>query len=532
MGVNLSINRSLRLFILFAIAIFGALLFAISAVAQPGSSGAQKSGVILTIDGPVSPPVADYLAREIENASAEQKELVIIEIDTPGGLVDSMKTIIKAILASDTPVATYVSPQGARSASAGLYIMYAAHVSAMAPATNTGAATPVELGGAPSDDSPLDENPFGAPDPKNVDQPESIEGGAEAEETDDAETRTPEELQDRDRSVTDEDVAPMADDGPEGDAGRTRGDPLSSGDALRAKVINDSVAYIRALAEERGRNADWAESAVRDAASVTANEALDLGVIDLIADDIDDLLQQIDGQTVVVASGEKVIATENLQLERIEPTFLERILSFIADPNVAVILMSLATTGIIIEMWNPGSIFPGVVGVVCLILGFYAFQVLPFNWLGVALMLAGGLFILIEAFTPTFGLAGLAGLIIFGFGLFVVFPEGFRVSAGVIFSILAIAGGLLALILFAVVGSRSHGPLIGAEAIRRREGVVDEWHGREGWVIVEGERWRARADKPFSPGDKVRVVEVDGLVLVVKQAKAGGFLGGLQPKEA
>jgi membrane-bound serine protease (ClpP class) len=194
--------------------------------------------------------------------------------------------------------------------------------------------------------------------------------------------------------------------------------------------------------------------------------------------------------------------------------------------------MSLATTGIIIEMWNPGSIFPGVVGVVCLVLGFYAFQVLPFNALGLALMGIGATMILIEAYTPTLGLVGLAGLGLFGFGLFVVFPEGFRVSAAVIGTIMAIAGAFLGLVLFAVVGSRSHGPMIGAEAIRRREGVVDDWHGKEGWVIVEGERWRARADKPLSRGDRVRVLEIDGLVLVVKQAKAGGLLSGLQPKEA
>jgi len=499
-------------------ALLGAALFAFSAFAQNNAAGPSKSGVILTIDGPVSPPVADYLAREIGNASDAGRELVIIEIDTPGGLVDSMKTIIKAILASDTPVATYVSPQGARSASAGLYIMYAAHISAMAPATNTGAATPVEVGGAPSEDNPLEDNPFGEEAPAEEEAEPAASDEGESDPVLDEETiETAEDIVD---AV--EEVRPSA----------SEDNPLSSNDALRAKVINDSVAYIRALAEERGRNADWAEEAVRDAASITANEALELGVIDLIADDIDDLLRQIDGRSVAVASGAKTLDTDNLQLERIEPTFLERILSFIADPNVAVILMSLATTGIIIEMWNPGSIFPGVVGVVCLILGFYAFQVLPFNWLGVALMLAGAVFILVEAFTPTFGLAGLAGLIIFGFGLFVVFPEGYRVSPGVIFSILAIAGGLLAIILFAVVGSRSHGPLIGAEAIRRREGVVDDWDGREGWVIVEGERWRARSDKPLSPGDKVRVVEVDGLILVVKQAKAGGFLGALQPKEA
>lgn len=484
--------------------LFGAaLFFTITAMAQNAASPAPKEGVILTLNGPVTPPVADYLAREISAASDADKELIIIEIDTPGGLVDSMKSIIKAILASETPVATYVSPQGARSASAGLYIMYAAHISAMAPATNTGAATPVEIGGAPSEDSPFD------------DDDRSEEEGLE------------------DENAADENAG---EDSQGGEDGRTNSEPasspLSSNDALRAKVINDSVAYIRALAEERGRNADWAEAAVRDAVSVTANRALELGVIDLIAEDIDDLLQQIDGKTVNTAGGDKTIASADLKLDRVEPTMAEKILSFIANPNVAVILMSLATTGIIIEMWNPGSIFPGVVGGVCLVLGLYSFQVLPFNWLPLVLMGIGAALIVIEAYTPTFGIAGLTGLGLFGVGMYFLFPESLRVSPSVIGTMLAISGALLGLILVAVIGSRSHGPMIGGEAVRRREGVVEDWDGKEGWVIVEGERWRARSDKPLTTGDRIKVVEVDGLVLVVKQAKAGGLLGGLQPKEA
>ncbi len=466
-----------------------------SAVAQEPEP--PRSGVALELNGPVTPANAQYVAREIADASASGKELVLIEIDTPGGLVDSMKTIIKAMLASDTPVVTFVAPKGARSASAGLYIMYAANVSAMAPGTNTGAATPVEVGGPPSDESPFEEE---KPAEKNDPAPASGEESAPAvnPQTDEPQSGTP---------------------------------PLANNDALRAKVINDSVAYIRSLAELRGRNADWAEKAVREAASVTSSEALELGVIDLIAEDRDDLLAKLDGRVVKTPKGEKTLQTRNLTLEEIEPTFIERILGFIADPNVAVILMSLATTGIIIEMWNPGSIFPGALGVLCLILGLYAFQVLPFSWLGAMLMGAGAILIIVEAYAPTFGLAGLTGLGIFAAGLYLVFPEGFRVSTSLIATIVATAGAFLALILFAIVGSRSHGPMIGAEAIRRREGVVDDWDGKEGWVIIEGERWRARSDRPLSPGDRVKVIEIDGLVLVVKQAKAGIFPLGA-PQEA
>lgn len=507
------------------------------------TANAAREGVILTLDGPVTPPVAEYLSREIGLASEAGKELVIIEIDTPGGLVDSMKTIIKAILASDTPVATYVSPQGARSASAGLYIMYSAHISAMAPATNTGAATPVDVGGAPpSDDRPLEDNPLEERAPGKVGNPAPAEGGADAEPAESVRDSAPEsasdsgadgaadeEIADDTRSVADdirervEEIRPGA---------GSRDNPLSSPDAMRAKVVNDSVAYIRALAEERGRNADWAESAVRDAASITANTALEINVIDLIADDIDDLLTQIDGRTVAVASGEKTLATADLKLERVEPTLVETILSFIANPNVAVILMSLATTGLIIEMWNPGSIFPAFVGLVCLALGLYSFQVLPFNWLPLALMGIGAIMIAVEAYSPTFGLAGLGGLGLLGVGMYFLFPESLRVSPVTIGAMLSVVGALLGLVLFAIISSRSHGPLIGGDAIKKREGIVDSWDGREGWVIVEGERWRARADKPLSKGDRVRVVEIDGLVLVVKMAKAGGFLGALSTGEA
>ena len=494
-----------------AAVLYGAVAFfsPVAATAQDAPAVADPApraeGVILTLDGPVTPASAQYLAREIDRASSANKDLVVIEIDTPGGLVDSMKTIIKAMLASDTPIATYVSPQGARSASAGLYIMYAAQISAMAPNTNTGAATPIELGGGSGESPPKGDDPA---TPEKITQPEPVSGGEDAQPANDGRDRAPETLRDAPRK------------------------PLANNEALRAKVINDSVAYIRALAEERGRNADWAEKAVREAASVTSRIALKLGVIDYVADDLDDLMRQIDGKTVSTAAGEKRLQTANISFERIEPTFVEKLLGFIANPNVAVILMSLATTGIIIEMWNPGSIFPGAVGVTCLLLGLYALQVLPYNWLPLALMGVGAILIAVEAYTPTFGLAGLFGLGLVGTGMYFLFPEGFRVSPIVIATLIGLVGALLGVVFFALVGSRAHGPMIGGDAVRRREGIVDDWNGKEGWVIVEGERWRARADKPLSKGDKVKVIDVDGLVLVVKQAKAPGLLSGLAPGAA
>ncbi|MEO0397893.1 MAG: nodulation protein NfeD [Pseudomonadota bacterium] len=490
----------------------GAALFALSATAQETEPAApSRAATVLTLNGPVTPASADYLAREIGNADAGDHELIVIEIDTPGGLVDSMKTIIKAILSSETPVASFVSPQGARSASAGLYIMYASHVSAMTPFTNTGAATPVELGGTPSGDNPFEgESPFDEAADERAEGETVSDDGAE------------ESLESAPRGASDELGGEMVETGDR---------PLGNEDAMRAKIINDSVAYIRALAEERGRNADWAERAVREGVSVTHNEALELGVIDLVAADLDELLTAIDGRTVETIAGPKTLQTSSLSITRVEPTFIEQILNFIANPNVAVILMSLATTGIIIEMWNPGSVFPGALGALCLILGLYSFQVLPFSWLGAALMGVGLILMTVEAFTPTFGIAGVFGLLVFGAGLYTVFPDQFRVSTGLIGVMMASVGGLLGLMLIAVVGSRSHGPLIGSEAIRKREGYVDDWDGKEGWVVVEGERWRARADKPLNPGDKIKVVEVDGLVLVVRQAKGVNLLASLAPSE-
>ncbi len=501
-----------RSFYFLLIGLGAAMLFS-GAFAKILAQGDQinPTGVILTLDGVVEPTVAGYLDREIKLANETGADLIIMEIDTPGGLVTSMKDIIKSILASDVPVVTYVSPQGAQSASAGLYIMYSAHVSAMAPATNTGAATPVSMGGdgGGGDDEPL----FPLPDeePAATDEESS-------DETSDADAASG-DLVETDEEVADE---PKISDFPAD----------SSEDAMRRKVINDSVAYIRSLAEERGRNADWAERAVREAVSVTANKALELNVVDLLADDLDDLLVKIDGRVVETAAGEVTIRSQGMQLTKVAPKSWEILLAIITDPTIATILLSIGTLGITAEIWNPGSIFPGTVGLVCLSLAFYSFSILPYNGLFLALMGIGVLLVILEAYTPTFGIAGLFGLALFGTGLYFLFPEEVgRVSPATIISILAVGGVLLGAILVALVRSRGHGPLIGAEAIRRREGKVDEWDNQkgEGMVIVDGERWRARSKQPLSPGDRVRVVEVDGLVLDVKSAQADSALSRLMP---
>lgn len=471
----------------------GALAATVSVVSANLQTETPRQAVVLDIEGAIGPPTVQYVERELAKAVEADAEVIVLRIDTPGGLLDSMKSIIKAMLATDAPVVTWVGPQGARSASAGLYIMYAADVSAMAPNTNTGSATPVEVGGAPA-----------APEP--------------AETADENET-TSEETTSEDASESD--AAEQSDEPADETADETP--PLANDDALRAKIINDSVAYIRSLAEESGRNADWAEKAVREAANVPAREALELGVIEIIAEDLDDLMAQLDGREVVKNGETYVLETDGIDIVEIAMTRLEQILSFLADPNVAVIFFSLGTTGIIIEMWNPGSIFPGAFGALCLILGFYSFQVLPFNGFGLALMGLGAALVVIEAFTPAFGIAGTVGIGVFAAGMYLLFPEQFRVDRYVIGGTVGFMALFVAAIFFAIAGSRSQGPLIGAEAIKKREGVVQEWDEKDGYVIVDGERWKARSDKPLAPGDKIKVVDMDGIELIVKRAAAGGL---------
>ena len=487
----------------------GAALLAAQLTVGALAQNSGPSGVVLEVKGPIGPAVADYFVREIDAANEAGARLVVVEMDTPGGLDDSMRKMIQAIAGSETPVATYVSPTGARAASAGYYILTASHIAAMAPGTNTGAATPVQLGGNPG--LPEDaSNPF-----------EETATDEEPAASEDEEASADEPGLDETAATEDESSATEADaEATEEDAAET-GSALGNQDALRAKAVNDAVAYARSLARLRDRNIEFAESAVRDAASIAAQEALENNVIDVVAESLEDLLVQIDGKIVHVKSGDKTLETAGLQLERIVPDFVTRILAFISNPNVAFIFMSIGMYGIIIEMWNPGSIFPGALGVTSLIIGLYSFQVLPFDWLGVALMAVGALLIVIEAFTPTIGLAGLAGLALFGAGGYLAFPggiPGYEISLGVIGAMLAFGGVFLGAILVAVIGTRTRGPVIGAEAIKSREGVVDEWDAgeNEGHVVVEGERWRARCNQPLSPGQRVKVTTVDGLVLIVK----------------
>jgi membrane-bound serine protease (ClpP class) len=436
--------------------------------------------VVLNIDGPIGPASADYVARGIGKAEEQGAELVILRMNTPGGLDDSMRWIIQEILASPIPVVSFVGPRGARAASAGTYILYASHVAAMAPGTNLGAATPVQIGGGFP----------GTPEPE--DQPGEPRGD-EGEEDRDGEATAPEQRP----------------------APRPRA-------GMEDKIINDAVAYIRSLAQLRERNVEWAEKAVTEAASLPAQEALEQNVIDLMAEDIEDLLAKLDGRPITVGGEEVTLATADREFVALEPDWRTELLGVITNPNVAYILMLIGIYGIIFEFWNPGFVLPGVVGAISLLLALYAFQVLPVNYAGLALIALGIGMMVGEMFMPSFGALGFGGIVAFVVGSIMLMDTeapGFGISWQLVGGV-ALAASASLLLLMAVLARSHRGPVItGEEQMLGSRARVIDWQGGVGRVRVHGEIWRARGPADLPPGQEVRVVAIDGLTLEV--AKPG-----------
>jgi len=437
---------------------FGLLLF--SALLQAEQ---KTTGYLLDLKGPVGPAASDYIHRGIDKAWEKRGSLIILRIDTPGGLSASMREIVKDLLQAPLPVISFVTPSGARAASAGTYILYASHVAAMAPATNLGAATPVQIGG-------------GLPLPKAPGKKDESE----------------------DKSKTDEKkrIPTIAD-----------------------KAVNDAVAYIRSLAQMRGRNADWAEKAVREAASLSAEEALKEGVIDLIADDVDDLLAKLDGREVMVLGQTRRLQTSGLKLEAIEPDWRTRLLGIITNPNVAYVLMLIGIYGLILEFYSPGVLVPGVIGAICLLVALYAFQMLPINYAGFALILLGLALMTAEAFAPSFGVLGIGGTAAFVIGSIMLLETdvpGFGISWTLIGSIAAVSAGFFIFVMMMLVKSRRRPVVSGPEEMVGSTGQVIDWDGHSGTVRVHGEVWKARAAKALDAGRPVRVEKIDGLTLVVQ----------------
>jgi len=415
----------------------------------------------LRINGAIDPSSADYFHRGLEKARERGALLAVLHLDTPGGLDASMRIIIKDILASPIPVVAYVSPPGARAASAGTYILYAAHIAAMAPGTNLGAATPIRIGGMPE--------PGKTESPK-PDKPESA------------------------KKPTDEGT-------------------------LSRKMVNDAVAYIRSLAQLHGRNAEWAERAVREAVSLSAEEAARIRVVDLVAPDVPTLLKRIDGRTVKVLGQSRALQIANLPVIQIEPDWRSRLLSVIADPNLAYILMLLGIYGLFFELWNPGFILPGVVGAICLLLALFAFQVLPISYAGLGLILLGIAFMVAEAFVPSFGALGIGGVIAFVAGSVMLLDTdvpGFGISLWLIGSIaLVSAVFFLGVVLFALKARRRR-VVSGAEELVGADGICLEDFSRDGRVRVHSEDWNARTVVPLVAGQPVRVTGRNGLILIVE----------------
>jgi membrane-bound serine protease (ClpP class) len=424
----------------------GATLGAILVLVATAAAQADRPQVLaVEFANDVNPVSADFVIEQIERAENEGYSAVVILLDTPGGLAESMRDIVEKELSSTVPVIVYVSPNGARAASAGVWIGQAADALAMAPQTNIGSSTPIAVSG---ENIPKD---------------------------------------------------------------------------LRKKVVNDAAASLRALAEEHGRNGDWAEEAVREASNLTARQALEMGVIDLIAADLPSLLDEIDGTTTVPRGF--VLDTANAEVTTAEMSLWDRVLDTIIDPNIVVLLMSLGVLAITIELFNPGLIFPAAFGTISLILGLFGLHVLPFSWAGILLILAAFGFFIAEAFVASHGTLAVAGAVSFVFGALMLFdPAGelYQVSLPVA---LAIAGVFAAFVGFAiakVIAARRARPRTGGEELLGQVGIVREALAPEGLVFIHGELWRARTfdGESLAPGTSVRVQQlVDGLVVEVSRAE-------------
>ena len=429
---------------------------------------AEENGhlaLVVTIDGAIGPASAAYVKDALAKAGERRAEIVILRMNTPGGLNSSMREIIADVLASPVPVAGYVAPSGAHAASAGTYILYATDIAAMAPGTNIGAATPVQIGGS------FPGLPTGTPDKDGKDKKDEPK------------------------------------------------------DTMTAKATNDAVAFIRSLAELRGHNADWAEKAVREAATLSANGALQDKVIDLIARDPAELLTQLDGRVVEVAGGKtQRLATKDAVVETVDPGWISQFLAVITDPNVSFILLMVGIYGLIFEFMSPGAIAPGVVGTICLLLGLYALNLLPINYAGLGLMLVGIALLAIEAFNPTvvIGFGGVVAFVLGAIMLVRVEAPGYRLSWSVIAIVAAIFAGFALVVLGALRRARRGSPRVGAQAMRGLIAEVLDWNENEGHVFTHGERWQARGADTFKPGERVEVANIVDLTLVVRRPGGEG----------
>ena len=442
------------------------LVALLMACGPPASAAAARASItLLTIDGPIGPASADYVVRGIARAAKDGSQLVILQIDTPGGLDLSMRSVIKAILTSPVPVASFVAPSGARAASAGTYIVYASHIAAMAPGTNLGAATPVQIG-APG------MAPEGKPPPVRK----------EGEQRDKA------------------DGAP----------------PLQS--ALERKAVNDAAAYLRGLAQMRGRNAEWADRSVREGLSLSAEDALKERVIDLVVPDVAALTAKLDGAKVRALGNERQLQTAGAALVNVQPDTRSRLLTVITNPSIALILMSIGIYGLLFEFMSPGAVAPGVIGAICLVLALYGLQLLPVNYAGLALIILGITFMIAESFLPSFGALGLGGVAAFVAGALILIDTDlpdYGIPIWLIATVAVASALLMAVTVNVALRSRRRAVVSGVDNLIGSVAEVLDDTEREGWVNAGGETWRVNSAVPLRRGQHVRIVGRAGPVLDV-----------------
>lgn len=435
--------------------------------------GAADEVHVVTIDDAIGPATSDHFVRSLEEATAAEAELLVVRLNTPGGLVSSMRVMIEAILASTIPVATFVAPDGAHAASAGTYLTYASHIAAMCPVSNIGSSTPVSVGGSLSQQ-------LAFPSLPNFQNPDS-----------------------------------------DSDESNEENDAPKEPSAMEKKVMEDAVAYIRSLAELRKRNADWAELSVREAANLTSSEALELNVVEYIATDVADLLTQIHGKTIANVGGNEVtLNTLDATVVEIETDWRYEILKILTNPNIAYLLLIVGINAIIIELYNPGLGGAGILGIICLLLGAYAMHMLPINYAGIALVAVGLVLFIAEALTPSYGIFGLGGIIAFGAGSLLLMDTDiptFQISMGLVFGITTVTALLMIFVVRAAVKHWKRGPVSGLEAIVGQEATVAEDFATKGRVFTDGEYWNAVCDEPLTKDETVIIKKIDGLTLTVEK---------------
>ncbi len=429
-----------RIMIFFCFLLYCLVYNGLSIPETSGQDSTVNKAFVIELEGPISPGTATYLTRGLKTAQNRGMSFVVIRLDTPGGLVSSMRTIIKAILNSPIPVIVYVAPSGAGAASAGVMITVAGHIAAMAPGTNIGAAHPVSSGG--------------------------------------------------------QDI----------------------GETMSKKVVNDMASYGRGIAEEKGRNGQWVETAIRESVSITATEALKINVIDLIAKDMNQLFELVDGKEVNIPAGKVTIRTANLKSEYFLPGFRDEVLKTISDPNIAYIFMMIGLAGLFFEITHPGAIFPGAVGGISLILAFYSMQTLPVNYAGLLLIGLAIIFFIAEIKVTSYGMLSIGGLISMTIGSIMLFEDIGGLSLKLLLPTVLMVGAFFVAVAGLAFKAHQTIPKSGEDGLLGECGVVKKLINPEGLVFVHGENWKARATEKIEPGETIEVEDIQGLILKVRKA--------------